>query len=136
MSLPAISLPEEFKSFIKKYNGAVPISNQFFDSQDERMIERFLCLLDDDESDEEIGWYDIEAVLAEISTRLVDDGDLVGCNVIPFALLFGGDFVCLDLRDSEMAPVVVWYHEESEDFSPVFATVAKSMTEFLEMVKE
>lgn len=130
-----IALPEEFKQFIKQYNGAVPITNLFSDGRRERMIERFLCLLDDFESDAN-GWYDIEVVLSQIDTRLGDDEDLVGYNVIPFAALFAGDFVCLDCRKSGVAPVVVWYHEESDDFSPVFATVAASMPEFLSLLKE
>lgn len=130
-----IALPEEFKQFIKEYNGAVPITNQFSDGRGERMIERFLCLVDDFESDVN-GWYDIEVVLTQIESRLLDDEDLIGYNVIPFAALFAGDFVCLDCRKSGISPVVVWYHEESDDLSPVFATVATNFTEFLEMLKE
>ena len=129
-----ITLPEEFKKFIKEFNGSVPITNQFSDGRWERMIERFLCLLDF-KSDAN-GWYDIEVVLTQIEARLLDDEDLIGYNVIPFAALFAGDFVCLDCRKSGIAPVVVWYHEESDDLSPVFATVAASITEFLEMLKE
>ena len=134
-SVCRITLPEEFKKFIKEYNGAVPITNQFPDDRRERMIERFLCLVDDFESDVN-GWYDIEVVLTQIESRLLDDEDLIGYNVIPFAALFAGDFVCLDCRKSGIAPVVVWYHEESDDLNPVFANVAESLTEFLEMLKE
>ena len=131
-----ITLPEEFKKFIKEYNGAVPETKVFFDGRSERMVERFLSLLDDFKSDDVNGWYDIEVVLSQIDTRLGDDEDLIGYNVIPFAALFAGDFVCLDCRKSGIAPVVVWFHEESDDFSPVFSTVAASVTEFFEMLKE
>ncbi len=63
---------------------------------------------------------------------MLDDEDLIGYNVIPFA----GDCFCLDCRKNGIAPVVVWYHEESDDLNPVFATVAESLREFLEMLKK
>ena len=68
--------------------------------KNELLIERFLCLLEDPEDDDENGWYDIEVVLSDIDTRLTDDEDLTGINIIPFAVLFAGDFLCLDFREN------------------------------------
>ncbi|MCU4969347.1 SMI1/KNR4 family protein [Bacillus toyonensis] len=131
-----IKLPNDFIDFLKKYNGSIPITNVFLHEKNELLIERFLCLLEDPEDDEENGWYDIEVVLSDIDTRLTDDEDLTGINVIPFAVLFAGDFLCLDFREKEIPPVVVWYHEESEELNPVTSEVADNFSEFLSMLKE
>ena len=79
----------------------------FFTWKNELLIERFLCLLEDSEDDDENGWYDIEVVLSDIDTRLTDDEDLTGINVIPFAVLFAGDFLCLDFREKKYH--LLWY---------------------------
>jgi len=141
-----ISFPEPFREFIKKNNGVVPITNVFCHNQHQYVIERFLCLLEDSESDElngwydiEVtiaGWYDIEVTIAQIGERLTDNEDLIGMNVVPIAVLFAGDFVCLDFRETEDPTVVVWYHEESGGFSPVTKTVAQNISEFFGMLKE
>ena len=55
---------------------------------------------------------------------------------LPIAVLFAGDFVCLDFRETEDPTVVVWYHEESGEFSPVTKTVAQNISEFFGMLKE
>jgi len=78
----------------------------------------------------------MEVVLSQIDTRLTDDENLIGANVIPIAALFAGDFVCLDFRNSETPSVVVWFHEESDELSPVTTKVAEDFTEFLNMLKE
>lgn len=131
-----VSFPEPFREFIKKNNGVVPITNVFSHNQHQYVIERFLCLLEDSESDELNGWYDIEVTIAQIGERLTDNEDLIGMNVVPIAVLFAGDFVCLDFRETEDPTVVVWYHEESGEFSPVTKTVAQNISEFFGMLKE
>ncbi|MCT4572410.1 SMI1/KNR4 family protein, partial [Bacillus thuringiensis] len=67
-----IKLPNDFIDFLKKYNGSIPITNVFSHEKNELLIERFLCLLEDPEDDDENGWYDIEVVLSDIDTRLTD----------------------------------------------------------------
>jgi len=131
-----VRLPIEYKEFLKKYNGAVPKTNVFDYNGREYLIERLLCLLEEPESDDTYGWYDMEVVLSQIDTRLTDDENLIGANVIPIAALFAGDFVCLDFRNSETPSVVVWFHEESDELSPVTTKVAEDFTEFLNMLKE
>lgn len=131
-----IKLPTDFIDFLKKYNGSIPITNVFLHEKNELLIERFLCLLEDPEDDDENGWYDIEVVLSDIDTRLTDDEDLTGVNVIPFAVLFAGDFLCLDFSEKEIPSVVVWYHEESGELNPVTSEVADNFSNFLSMLKE
>ncbi|MFC9710475.1 SMI1/KNR4 family protein [Paenibacillus sp. NPDC056933] len=131
-----VSFPEAYRIFIKENNGAVPITNIFSFNQQEYTIEKFLCILNDSESDPINGWYDIEATIAQIEDRLTDNEDLVGMNVVPIAALFSGDFICLDFRETEEPAVVIWFHEESEKFSPVTQKVALNISEFFEMLNE
>jgi len=131
-----VELPKEYKEFLKVNNGAIPQTNIFNYGGREYLIERFLCLLESAESEETFGWYDLEVVLSQIDTRLTDDENLVGANIIPFAALFAGDFVCLDLRDNKKPSILVWFHEESDDLKPVTIKVAENFVEFLKMLRE
>lgn len=105
-------------------------------NQHEYVIEKFLCVLNDSESDLTNGWYDVEVVITQLSERLTDDEDLVGIHIVPIAALFSGDFVCLDFRETEEPTVVIWFHEESEEFSPVTRKVASNLSEFFGMLTE
>ncbi|WP_145046723.1 SMI1/KNR4 family protein [Paenibacillus xylanexedens] len=131
-----VSFPEAYRIFIKENNGAVPITNVFSFNQHKYLIDKFLCVLDDSESDPINGWYDIEVTITQIGDRLTDNEDLVGMNVVPIAALFSGDFICLDFRETKEPTVVIWFHEESEEFSPVIQKVACNISEFFEMLKE
>ncbi|MDQ0718867.1 cell wall assembly regulator SMI1 [Paenibacillus sp. W4I10] len=131
-----VSFPETYRNFIKEHNGAVPITNMFSMNQQEYIIEKFLCILDDSESDPINGWYDIEVTITQIGDRLTDNEDLVGMNVVPIATLFSGDLICLDFRETEEPTVVIWFHEESEEFSPVTQKVATNILEFFELLSK
>jgi len=97
-------------------------------------IDRFLCLLSD-YRDNPLGCYDIDVTWSQLFDRLGNNPDTLGAEMVPIAILFAGDFVCLDYRDSRDQPsVVVWLHEQSECFSPVTRPVAATFTEFLDLV--
>lgn len=132
-----LQLPQALKDLWTTGHGAVPKENAFYQGARERMIERFLVLLDDPGSSGEIGWYDISVVVTQIGDRLVEDEDLVGTDVVPFAVLFAGDYVCLSYKDVDVGEpsVVVWDHEQSEVGAPYLETVAKNLDEFLTMLK-
>jgi hypothetical protein len=131
-----ITLPEGFRDWLSAANGAVPRERVFIQGNRERLIERFLPILDDPGGDEVHGQYDIAVVATQLDTRLSDRGDRVGLVLIPFAALFAGDFVCLDYRAGGPEPSVgVWDHELSEDFAPHVETVAASFTEFLQRLR-
>ncbi|WP_340013865.1 SMI1/KNR4 family protein [Paenibacillus sp. FSL K6-1318] len=80
------------------------------------------------------GWYDVEFIITQIGDRLTDNENLVGMNVIPIASLFSGDFICLDYRETAEPNVVIGFHEESEEFSPLTQIVAKNLSEFFDML--
>ncbi|WP_405153394.1 SMI1/KNR4 family protein [Paenibacillus sp. FSL K6-0108] len=114
----------------------MPITNKFSYNQRENIIEKFLCILNDSESDPINGWYDIEVTITQIGDRLTENEDLVGMNVVPIAALFSGDFICLDFRETEEPAVIIWFNEDSEEFSPVTQKVAPNILEFFEMLSE
>lgn len=79
-----VALPTDYVEFLKKYNGAVPITNVFSTEKNEYLIERFLCLLSNEDRDnlENISWSEIRVVLTDLDARLIDDEDLLGMNII------------------------------------------------------
>ncbi|PJI08582.1 SMI1/KNR4 family protein [Clostridium sp. CT7] len=129
-----IDLPIEYKEFLQNFNGCKPITNILNSNGREYVIERFLCLLDKPKENEAYGWYDLTSVLTQLDCRLIDDEDLIGMNVIPIAALFAGDFICLDYRKNINPCVVVWNHEESDDFEPVTEEVADNVNQFFNML--
>lgn len=133
-----VRFPRDYITFIKQCNGCIPIDCTFVCGGHEYLIERFLCMLDDDMLNEiDEGRYDIAVVTADIGDRLVEDEDSTGLALVPIADLFAGELVCLDFRkDMDHPEVCIWFHEESEYSSPSTQKVANSFTEFLSMLKE
>ena len=72
--------------------------------------------------------------LTQVEERIVSNPELVGYEIIPFAVLFAGDLLCLDYREAETPSVCVWFHEESEEWNPVTEKVAESFSEFMDML--
>lgn len=130
-----IKLPDTYKEFLYKFNGAKPINNTIHINSHKYVLERFLCLLDRPKENEVYGWYDLTSVLTQLDCRLIDDEDLVGMNIIPIAVLFGGDFICLDYRNNLNPSVILWNHEESDEFLPVTKKIANNIDEFFQMIK-
>ena len=130
-----IKLPEDYKRFVNSSNGAVPRTARFDANGLERMIERFLPVLQDAE-DDPLGWLELEVVASQLDSRLSDDPDGENINLIPIAALFAGNFVVLDYRKGPSNPTVgFWDHEASDDFAPAVTTVAKSFSEFLSILR-
>ncbi|MFC0271842.1 SMI1/KNR4 family protein [Metabacillus herbersteinensis] len=116
-----VKLPNDYADFIKKNNGVTPIDNSFTFDNHGYLIERFLCILKEPDKSND-GMYDIDVILTltltltltQIEDRLTDNEDLVGVEILPIAVLFAGDFLCLDYREDNLNPsVCVWCHEES-----------------------
>jgi len=130
-----LRFPSSFLHLLRVGNGAVPLRPRVDSSRRERYVERFLCLLDDYRTPD--GPYDLRAVTTQLDGRLGDDEEEVGTSILPFAVLFAGDLVCLDYRDDPDAPnVCIWYHEESTEFHPVVETIAPSFDAFLAMMHD
>ncbi|HEY0407499.1 MAG TPA: SMI1/KNR4 family protein [Pyrinomonadaceae bacterium] len=132
-----VRLPPDYVATLKAGNGAIPLTNLFEQGGRERLIEEMLCMLETPRADPIHGVQDISVVMTQVEEFLVDDEDLVGMNVIPFAQLFGGDLLCLDCRTNPETPaVVVWDHERSRQFEPHLEKVADSFAEFDAMLRK
>lgn len=132
-----IRLPRAYVAFLRANNGGVPRGGaSFLVGKRERVLERFLSILEDPRSAGAAGWYDISVVWTQIEDRLIEDLDMVGTDILPIAALFGGDFVCLDYRKNPKTPeIVVWDHELSDEGKPHVDFVCASFDEFLPMLK-
>lgn len=132
-----IKLPDTYKEFIKKCNGASPVKDSFMCNNHSYAIDRFLCILKvtGERADE---FYDIGVVRTQLEERIVSDENLVGTELLPIAVLFAGDFVCLDYRNTDKKEpcVCVWNHEESSDLTPVTYFTSYSFEEFLNKLTE
>lgn len=135
-----VTFPEKYRELIKEYNGCSPKDYRgvfLAENNHEYVIDRLLCQVPNPK-EIELGVYDINVVLAQIEERLTDEehADELGNDVVPIAVLFAGNFLCLDFRKGGDNPtVVVWDHERSDDWKPVFYHVANSFDEFMKIVK-
>jgi hypothetical protein len=125
-----VVFPEDYLAFIAYGNCGVPVHRCFKLGDNVRVIDRFLGLIESPRDCGEIGWYDVNVVFSQIEDRLVEDEEATGTLLVPVAALVGGDFVCLDYRDDNVA-VCVWDHEMSGDSEPATVRVAPSFSEFL-----
>ncbi|WP_433583997.1 SMI1/KNR4 family protein [Paenibacillus amylolyticus] len=131
-----VELPSDYKEFIKINNGGIPERRSFSCNGHNYIITRFLCILEDP-TEIELGIFDIYATKSQFYGRLIDDEDLIGVALLPVAVLFSGDFLCLDFRESRNNPdVCVWDHANSGEFEPVSYPVANSFKDFLTMLAE
>lgn len=126
-----IKLPESFLRFFENHHGAIPEKFIININGQDRVIERFLCLLENPSNEAIQGQYDIGVVITQIEDRLTDDEDMIGANIIPFASVFGGDFLCMDFRGSSEDPaIVLWDHNESDELEPITYTVNNTASGF------
>jgi hypothetical protein len=133
-----IRLPEAFIDVLKSANAAVPKRREFPAGDRWRLIDRFLGLVD---APHALRVYDMRLALEDLVERLLtteeleDEGEY-RAKVLPVAVLFGGDHVCLDYRNDGEPTVRVWMHEESEEGAPVYVDVAPTFAAFLELLRE
>ena len=126
-----VELPSTYREFIMEYNGAIPVNRSFVCRNHEYAIDRFLCILNETEKSK-YSSYDIDVVLTQIEERLTDNEDLIGCELLPIAQLFTGDYLCLNFKENAVEPTVyVWNHEESGELEPVIYKVSNSFMEFI-----
>jgi hypothetical protein len=132
---------DDISGFLNNFAGKEPRNDKrcFETTDNTKVIEHYACLVDnlDDLQDDDIANFDIGYILAMIGHRLQFQEDYIGDDVVhlrlvPFAYLFAGDFLCFYFETETSRPkIVVWHHEESDEFSPVFEIVADHIDEFL-----
>lgn len=112
---------------LEQCNGGVPKKRYFPVPGNIKVIERFLCMIDDVRADERHGRNDMGVVTTQIEDRLNE-------YMVPFATLFAGDYLCFDAEESDPPKIVVWNHERSREGSPVTLPVADTFSEFLSLL--
>jgi len=133
-----VNLPRAYRDFVKQYGGGIPEERVFLCKENNReyAIDRFLCICPDYETIE-LGEYDIGVTWTQLEDRLSNNSDLIGVDLLPIAVLFAGDFICLDYRNSKSNPnICVWSHEESDIDSPVTYNVAASFEGFCSLLRK
>lgn len=119
---------EAFLEFLVEQNGGPPRVRLFPVGEDEKVLERFLCLVDARQNPRD-AIYDVGAVWSMLKGRL-------GPGLVPFAVLFPGDFLCFD-HAAAGPPSVVWWKHEAPAGAPSAPTVpvAGSFTAFLRLLR-
>ena len=129
-----VKLPISYREFIINNNGGIPEKRSFLCNNHEYVIDRFLCILEKTENNV-YGSYDIDVVLTQIEDRLTDNEDLIGCELLPIAQLFAGDYLCINFNNGNSEPsICVWSHEESGELEPVFYNLFEIFNEFLKKI--
>ena len=114
---------------LSRHHGGIPKKRCFRSAAGhEFYIERFLNFVDE-KTNKELGWYNVEVTWTQIEDRLNE-------YLIPFALLFSGNFLCFNHESDGRPTVVVWLHEESSEDEPVTEFVANNFDEFLAKLYE
>ena len=124
--------PVSFLEFLDRQNGVRLARPTFSLDGREVVIERFLPVVTDPSRDAD-GWADIAVVATQLDARLAKSEDSLGFDCIPFAALFGGDFLVLEFTNASTEPRVAhWDHEMSEDMAPALTPVAPDFASFLD----
>ena len=130
-----VELPIGYVKFLKENNGARTKDGAFECNGREYAIDRFLCLLNTP-SENVLGMYDIDVTLTQLEDRLTDNEELIGVDILPIAVLFAGDFACLDFtKDRKNPSVCVWDNEQSAELEPITYFVADTFDEFISKIK-
>lgn len=131
-----ISLPNSYKDFIKEYSGLIPNNRIFNVNGRERLVERFLGLVENARNNP-LGMYDVDVVMTQIEERLYSNPDSMHIELLPIAALFGGDFLCLNFVEQISDPqVCVWYADTSFEWEPSVELVADSFESFIDSLQE
>jgi hypothetical protein len=124
-----IRFDSSYLRHLSLYHGGTPKKRLFRTSTGiEYVIERFLNFVDH-KREPVLGWYNVNVVWTQIEARLND-------YLVPFAALFGGDYLCFDYEHGGRPSIVVWLHEESREDRPVTKYVAPDFDTFLNHLYE
>lgn len=122
------SLDPDFLAFLVDQNGGPPRECLLTVNGKPKVLERFLCVVDPKQNATE-GIYDVGVVRAMLKGRLAP-------TLVPFAVLFPGDFLCFDYAAPGPPGVVWWKHEVPAGGSPdPVVPVARDFAALLPMLR-
>lgn len=119
-----VVFPKDYRLFVATSGGGSPVETDF-DINEPRgvfnaSIGVFLTVAD--------GKYGIAETLRNIEERKID-------GLIPVAESGGGDFVCLDYRESD-SPVIAYWHHGRHGLDDELVIVCDTFSEFLSLLEE
>lgn len=119
-----VSLPDEYKEFLKKNNGGIPNDSCFLD---DRVLNFFFGLFNNPKLEESIEWH----------LNIYDDR--YPSSMLPIASAGGGDLILIGIKDEYQSKIFYWFHdfEAEESGSQYFENiefVSNSLKEFLSMI--
>jgi|SRR5688572_3383360 len=119
---------EAFLELLVEQNGGPPLVRELRVEGRAKVLERFLCVVDARENPRD-AIYDVGAVWTMLQGRLAP-------TLVPFAVLFPGDFLCFDHAAPGPPAVVWWKHEAPAGVAAVpTVPVAPSFTALLAMLR-
>ena len=118
--------PSDFMEFIKQHNGGIPDQRFFRLGNNVKVIDQFLAFVPDYDNSP-YGDLDIRVVWSAIEDRL-------NKYLVPFALVYPGDYLLFDYAAGSPPKVVLWNHDKSTEGNPVTVPVADSFKDFLSML--
>lgn len=121
--LMELEFPDEFLRFLDRHNGGVPRARHFRLGKNVKVVERFLALVKRYRT-HPLGPFDIGVVWSSIEDRLNE-------FLMPFAVVYPGDFLCFDFTEHDDPPVVLWVHDRSSEDAPHLVPVADDFRAFL-----
>jgi hypothetical protein len=118
----------DFLGFLVDQNGGPPRERLLTVDGKPKVLERFLCLVDP-KANPAAALYDVGAVWTTLKGRLLP-------TLVPFAVLFPGDFLCFDHTAPGTPSVVWWKHENPAGGAPdPVVPVARDFATLLPMLR-
>ena len=119
-----VSLPYEYKEFLKKNNGGIPNDSCFLD---DRVLNFFFGLFNNPRLEESIEWH----------LNIFDDR--YPSSMLPIASAGGGDLILIGIKDEYQSKIFYWSHdfEAEESGSQYFENIefiSNNLKEFLSML--
>ena len=119
-----VSLPDEYKEFLKKNNGGMPNDSCFLD---DRVLNFFFGLFNNPRLEESIEWH----------LNIFDDR--YPSSMLPIASAGGGDLILIGIKDEYQSKIFYWSHdfEAEESGSQYFENIefiSNNLKEFLSML--
>ena len=117
-----------YREHLARYNGGRSVQRVFDFDGTSKVVDNFLCVIPDYKAQPDHAPYDVAVTKLQLGDRLDE-------NLVPFALLFPGDYLCFDYSAGDVPSIVWWDHEASTPGKPVVEPVADNFTAFLALLR-
>lgn len=136
---------EDIANFLNQFSGTKPIFEKkcIRTETHKASIENYCCVLENlkDFQDDDHVEFDIGVVLVSVEEALwnredVDEnGEVSRLRLVPFAYTGYEEYFCFYFEKETARPqIVLWYKEESWEYTPVFDVIAENIDVFVEML--